>query len=128
MLTEEERGAIRQWYSEKPVLEKSRELHATGDLERLEEYLHKTCLFPLGRHDSLPAYMLDPEGGPLFPNNLDPRAEEEKWQDAIEIAWEIMEEKLGIYHDEVHRTISSAHDKNWQDFLDSVKRREQERD
>ena len=127
MFTDKERDAVVRWYSEPQVLERARELYEAGQYEPLEEYLHKTCLIPLGRHDELPDYMRNDNGKPLFKNNLSPIQDEEQWKDAIEIAWEVMRDRCDIDHDEIHRTIAAAQKDDWQAFLESIERRKRER-
>ncbi len=127
MLTIEEREALQRWYSEQEVLDRAQELIQQKAYEDLEAYLHKTCLLPLGKQHQLPEYMRTQEGKPIFPNNLSPFHEEEKWQDAIEVGWEVVREKLGVGHDDIHRNIASEQDQDWQAFLDSVEQRKKER-
>jgi len=123
MLTKEEHAALTLWYSQDPVLDKARQFADSGALEDLEEYVHKTVLWPLGRHENLPDFMLDDEGKPLFPTNLDPRADQEKWQDAIEVGWEVMASSAGISHDDVHREIAQEQKDEWALFMKSVEER-----
>lgn len=127
MLTDREREAIQRWYSEDRVIEAAQRFVRDREYQQLEDYLHKTALLPLGRHDQLPEYLRDDEGAPLFPTNLDPRADEEKWQDAIEVAWEVMREKIGLSHADVHRRIATDQDQDWEAFLASVEQRKKER-
>ena len=93
MLTERQEKALRQWYSEEKVLGEAQRLFDNKTFQDLEQYIQKTCLLPLGRHDALPDYMRDDDGDTIFPSNLDPRVDEGKWQDAIEVGWAVMEEK-----------------------------------
>jgi hypothetical protein len=127
VLTEEERKALTQWYSETTVLETAKTLIDEKRWDRLEDYLHKGCLMPLGRHDRLPDYMRNPEGEALFADNLDPRVNLEKWQDAVEVAWAVMKDKLGFAHDDIHRTVAQAQQSDWEAFMESVERRKKER-
>jgi len=128
MLSDVEREAVARWYARPEVLEQARALHQAEKYEELEEYLHKTCLMPLGRHDELPDYLRKEDGGPLFPENLNPGNDLEQWQDAIEVGWEVMRDQLGIEHDDLHRAIAAEQQDEWQAFLDSVERRKRERD
>ena len=128
MLNQAEREALTRWYSENRVLEEAHLLFQQGEYEGLEAFLHRTCLLPLGQHDLLPAYMCDDDGKPLFPQNLNPMADEEKWQDAIEVGWTVMEKKLGMSHDDVHRAIAANQDKEWEVFMKSVEQRKHGRD
>jgi hypothetical protein len=127
MLTDREREAVTLWYSEDRVLENAKRLVAERDYQQLEEYLHKTALFPLGKHDQLPDYMRDDEGKPLFATNLDPRADEDKWQDAIEVAWEVIHLKFGISHNDIHRKLATEQDRDWDAFIKSVEERKKQR-
>ena len=127
MLTKEEHQALTRWYSQDHVIDKAREFADRGDLEDLEEYVHKTALWPLGRHENLPDFMLDAEGKPVFPTNLDPRADEDKWQDAIEVGWEVMAAKAGVSHDDVHRAIAQDQEGEWERFMKSVQEREKKK-
>jgi len=127
MLTKREREALRRWYARPEVLERVRELSEEGRPEDLEVYLHRTCLMPLGQHQQLPDYLRTDEGTPLFENNLNPVVDEEKWQDAIEVGWEVVEDQLGVSHDDIHQTIATAQQDEWEAFLASVERRKTER-
>jgi hypothetical protein len=127
MLDETEHAALTRWYSQDHLLEKARDFADAGALEDLEEFVHKTALWPLGRHDSLPAFMLDDEGKPVFPTNLDPRADEDKWQDAIEVGWEVMAAKLGVSHDDVHRDVARYQEGEWELFMKSVEERKKKK-
>jgi len=127
MLTIEEREALRQWYGEPGVLGRARELIATREYQQLEELVHRTSLLPLGDHDSLPGYMRGTDGRPLFPTNLNPIKDEARWQDAIDVGWEVMRERLGVGHDDIHRSIASDQERDWKAFIESVERRKKER-
>ena len=127
MFNDEMRLALRQWYSREEVLDEARQLIENKDFVRLEESVHKLFLLPLSRHDELPDYMRDEEGGPLFPTNLSPLADESLWQDAIDVGWEIIHEKLGFSRDRLHMSIAQAQEEDWKSFLESVERREKER-
>lgn len=127
MLDEMEHAALTRWYSQEHLLEKARAFADAGDLEYLEEFVHKTALWPLGRHENLPDFMLDDEGKPVFPNNLDPRADEDKWQDAIEVGWEVMAAKIGVSHDDVHREVAKEQQDEWALFMKSVEERKKKK-
>ena len=90
-------------------------------------YLHRTCLLPLSRVDTLPAYLRTEKGKPLFKFGLSPIKEEDNWKDAIEIGWEVVEQNAGVLHDVIHQTIAKEQQDNWQAFLDSIERRKKER-
>lgn len=127
MLTDRERDALVRWYSQQHVLDRARELYDEEAHEDLEEFLHKKCLLPLGRHDKLPDYLLNDDGEPLFKHDLNPFGDEEKWQDAIEVGWQVMEDKLGFSHSDVHRAIAGKQKDDWEAFLESVEQRKRER-
>jgi len=127
MLTDRERSALEKWYSNERVLQEARHLYEIEADEDLEEYLHMVCLFPLARHADLPDFMKDEKGEPLFPTNLNPHSDEERWQDAIEVGWEVIERELGFSHDEIHRRIATNQKRDWKQFMESVARRKKER-
>jgi hypothetical protein len=127
MLTQTQQAAVAQWYTRPEVLDGARQLYEANEPERLEAFLHKEALLPLGRHDTLPDYMRDDEGGPLFPDNLSPMADEASWQDAIEIGWQVIERELGFSHDDVHRAVATEQQDDWAAFLASVEQRKNER-
>jgi len=128
MLTDIEHNALKQWYSRDKVIKEARSLYEQKADEELEELLHMICLVPLSRHAELPDYMLAGEGKPLFPTNLNPAADLEKWQDAIEVGWEVMQEKLGFTHDDIHRRIAEIQDSDWKEFLARAERRKKEKE
>ena len=123
MLTDVEKDALLRWYSREQVLEEARRLVDAGKLEQLEDLLHRRALFPLGRHADLPDYMRQDDGEPLFESNLDPRVDQEKWQDAIEVGWEVVRAELGLSHEDVHLRIAKSQEQDWKEFLESVERR-----
>jgi hypothetical protein len=127
MLSDRERRALEQWYSQEEVVAAARHLYEAQNDEELEEYLHRGCLLPLSRHSELPDFMKDEKGETLFPTHLDPTRDVDKWQDAIEVGWEVLERKFGISHDEIHRRTAERQQSDWQAFLDSVERRKKER-
>jgi hypothetical protein len=128
MLSDRERSALEQWYSQEKVLAEARRLYDIKADEDLEEYLQMVCLFPLSRHAELPAFMKDDKDEPLFPTNLNPAKDLEKWRDAIEVGWEVMERELGFSRDEIHRRIGEFQKSDWKEFMESAKRRKQERE
>jgi hypothetical protein len=127
MLSDQERRALEQWYSREEVLATVRRLNAEQSDEDLEEYLHRVCLLPLSRHSELPDFMRDHDGQPLFPSDLNPTVDLDKWQDAIEVGWEVIERTTGISHDDIHKRTAERQHKDWQAFLESVERRKRER-
>jgi hypothetical protein len=127
MLTTDEKEALRRWYSHEKVLAEVRDLVSKKYWEELEEHLQMRCLFPLSRHSELPEFMKDESGKPLFPTNLNPGKDLTKWQDAIEVAWEVVEEEFGFTHDQVHRWIAGEQAEDWERFLASVEERRKRR-
>ena len=127
MLNDVEQAAIRQWYGQDHLLAEARQLIAQEAYEQLEELLHRRALLPLSRHGELPDFMRNDEGQPLFPTNLDPREDEELWQAAIELAWQVLLEATGLSQAEVHRRVASHQDDDWQAFLASVEERKRQR-
>lgn len=127
MLTQEEGDALHRWYTQDSLLDRARRLIEKEALEELEEYLHMTCLFPLSRHGELPDFMKNQEGKPLFPTNLNPKKDLDKWQEAIEIGWQVVEERFKLTHAEVHRRLARTQKQDWDAFLESVERRKKER-
>ena len=94
--------------------------------EDLEELLHMRCLIPLGRTADLPDYLKKEDGEALLPK-LDPRSNQEAWEAAVEVGWEVVESELGISRDEVHRLIGNQQRETWDDFMKSVEQRKKER-
>jgi len=127
MLEKVQISALEKWYARPEVLGHAREIVDSGRVEDLEDYLQKTCLMPLGRHDKLPDFMRDEKGNTLFPTNLDPRHDEEGWQDAVEIAWAVIKMSLGVSHENVHKHIADTQKSDWDRFLESVEQRKRER-
>lgn len=126
-MNEQETEAVRRWYGEEEILQAARRMIDLDELPELEEYLQMTCLFPLSRHSVLPDYMRKEDGSPLFPHNFNPKNALEAWQDAIEIGWEVIQEKFGLSHDDVHRKIAKEQEEDWESFLKSVEQRKKER-
>ena len=127
MLSDEQKAALERWYAQDHVLEEAKRRFDRRRYEDLEEFLHMRCLVPLSRHDELPEFMKDEAGVPLLPTNCDPRVDEEVWQDTIDVGWAVLEAKLGIARDEVHRLIGKQQRDDWEAFLESVERRMKER-
>lgn len=116
-LNDKQLEALRSWYAQDWILDKVRVLWKSEEWEELEEFIHKGAIMPLGRHDALPAYMLDEQGKTLFPDNLSPIGNEEGWQDGIEVGWEVVEKELGLAHDTVHVKIRDLQNSDWDDFI-----------
>ena len=127
MLTEREHDALIRWYSQKEILDEAKRLIRAKAWEQLEEDLHMRCLFALSRHSELPDFMRDDDGGPLFPTNLNPGNDMEKWQDGIEVAWEVVEKELDLTHDEVHRRVAAEQKADWETFIRSAEERRKNR-
>ena len=71
--------------------------------------------------------MRDEKGEPLFPENLDPREVEDQWQDAVDIAWQVMKAKLGIAHDDIHLAVADHQQQDWDSFIERAEQRKRER-
>lgn len=127
MLTDAEREALTWWYSQDEVLQQARDLARKKAHEELEEYLHRSVLLPLSNREALPDAMRDEDGAPIFPTHLDPRADEAKWQDAIELGWDVVQKELSISRDDIHRSIATEQEKDWEAFMESIERRKRER-
>ena len=127
MLNDKEREALTRWYSRDEVVAQAKKLFDQKEFHKLEDFLQKTVIFPLGRHDALPDYMRDDEGEPLFPTNLDPRVDVEKWRDAVEVAWTVMKDRNGFGQDDIHKNIAQLQQDDWDSFMKSVDEREKAR-
>ena len=127
MLTDEQRAGLAQFYAQPHILEEARRLYDAGAYEELEVYLHRNCLMPLGNPDALPDYLKDADGQPLLPTGLNPMTDEEIWQDGIEVGWQVMADKAGFTHDDVHKAIAEAQNDEFDKFLADVERRKKER-
>jgi hypothetical protein len=123
VLNEREREALLRWYAQDKILDQARALYNDEQDEELEEYLHMLCLLPLARHAELPDYLRTDDGKPLFPTNLNPSADQEKWQDAIEVGWQVMQDKLGFSYDDIHRRVAELQQRDWKEFLDRADQR-----
>lgn len=127
MLDDRQKDALRRWYRRPEVLDEARKRIADNYWEDLEELVHMRSLMPLVRTKDLPDYLKTDEGEAVLPS-LDPRANLEAWQDAIEVGWEVVEAELGVSHDAVHNAIGTQQKDNWADFMASVEKRKRERD
>ena len=116
-LSDRQEMALRQWYSQPQVLDKALAYLDDGNWSGMEEYLHRDALMPIARIDELPEFMLDEKGTPFFPTGIDPSANLEVWQDAIEVGWEVMERERGISHDRVHQEIAKIEQDDWDGFI-----------
>jgi hypothetical protein len=126
MLDDREREALRRWYAEPEVKDQARKHIENKDWEELEELIQMHSLFRLERREGLPDYLKTDEGQPLLPS-LNPRANLEAWQDAIEVGWEVVASELGVQQDDVHRAIGKRQQEDWDSFVRSVEARKRER-
>lgn len=117
MLSEKETSALERWYRKDDVLTTAKKLLAAEEWDDLEEHIQMRCLFPISRHSELPDWLRDDEGKPLFPTNLNPRNDLEKWQDAIEVGWRVVEEECGLSRAEIDRKRNREQEEDWRDFL-----------
>ena len=117
MLNETETEALRLWYRQDSVMEPARRMLDGEDWDELEEHLQMRCLFPISHHTELPDFMRDGEGKPLFPTNLNPRSDLEKWQDAIEVGWAVLEEVTGLSRSEIGSRRDAEQQRDWDDFM-----------
>ena len=119
-MNEKEKEAIKRWYSQNWIIEMVRKTLETKEWDEVQMDVQRKALMPLGKHQELPDYMKTPEGKPLFISNLNPMNDEEEWQDAIEIGWKVIEEKLGISEIEIGRKLQAVQDADWEIFMKSV--------
>jgi hypothetical protein len=126
MLDDRQKDALRQWYRQPKILEEARARVANEYWEDLEELLHMRALMPLSRTQELPDFMKNDDGEPLIAT-VDPRSDQDAWQDAIDIGWEVVEAELGVTRDEVHAAIGRQQKDDWSDFMKSVEERKKER-
>jgi hypothetical protein len=126
MLDDRQKEALRKWYRRPEILDQARKRIETEAWEDLEELLHMRSLIPLGRTQDLPDYLKTDDGEALLPS-VDPRANLEGWQDAIEVGWQVIEAELGVTHDQVHAAIGRQQKDTWDEFLKSVEQRKKER-
>ena len=127
MLTEEQNEALRKWYRQTHVAARTQKLVGSGRLAELEDWIQKECLFPIGRVEALPDFMKDEDGETLFPSNLNPRIDQEGWQDAVGIGWEVVEQDHGISQQDYQKQVDKIAADDWQAFLDSVEERKRQR-
>jgi len=116
-LNDTQKQALESWYDRQAILDEVGKLWKAEEWEALEDFIHRGALLPLGRHDSLPGYMKDQDGKSLFPDNLSPVANLEGWRDAIEVGWKVIETRLGLSHDDVHRAIARIQKDDWESFV-----------
>jgi len=126
MLDDKQKNALKRWYSRPEILHQARERIEKKYWEDLEELLHMRALMPLGRTQDLPDYLKKEDGEALLPN-LNPRNNQEAWDDAIEVGWGVVEAELGVSRDEVHAAIGNQQQDSWDDFMKSIEQRKKER-
>lgn len=126
MLDDKQKDALRRWYKQPKILDEARTRIEKEYWEDLEELLHMRCLVPLGRTSELPDYMKTDEGEPLLPN-LNPRNNQDAWEDAVAVGWSVIEAELGVSHDAVHEAIGKQQKDGWDDFMKSVEERKKKR-
>lgn len=126
MLNDRQKEALRRWYSRAEIIDEARELSRQERWEDLEEHVQMTSLMSLGRIEELPDYLLGEDGKPLLPNNASPMRDVVEWQDAIEVGWEVMERKLGVSQEHVHRSIAQRQGDDWDAFVKKVEKRKQQ--
>lgn len=127
MMNDTEKKALEKWYAQQWILDAVRKARDEENWDDVESHVQRNVLLPLSKHPDLPDYMRTPEGEPLFPSNLSPLNDAEAWQDAIEIGWAVIEEKLGITMDEVQGHLRAEKDADWEVFMKSVEEREKKR-
>lgn len=116
-MNEKQKAALKAWYSRDALLGQFKKLIEKEEWEELEEHLQMRCLFNLSRHFELPDYMLDEEGKPLFPTNLNPKKDLEVWRDGIEVGWQVIEEQFGLKQEHMHRAIAKEQQDDWAEFM-----------
>ena len=126
MLDDKQKDALKRWYSRPEVLDQARDRIEKKYWEDLEELLHMRALMPLGRTADLPDYLKTAEGEALLPN-LNPRNNQEAWDDAIAVGWNVIEAELGVSRNEVHAAIGNQQKDSWDDFMKSIEKRKKER-
>jgi len=127
MMQENEKNALRRWYSQEWVLAAVNKAKDMEDWDTLEATVQRNALLPLSKHEQLPDYMCAAEGKPLFPTNLSPLYDQEGWQDAIEIGWDVIREKTGVSMEFVQAQIRAEKDADWEVFMKSVEERKKAR-
>lgn len=128
MIDETQKKALIRWYSQAWVLEAVRKSKEEENWDDVEAHVQRHILMPLSKHSELPDYMKNEDNSPLFPTNCNPMNDEEIWQDAIEIGWKVMEEKVGLPMDFVQAQIKSEIDADWEVFMKSVDERKKKKD
>jgi hypothetical protein len=124
LLTDKQKKGLEHWYRQSWLLDKAVSFLEDNDWLGMEDYMHRDALIPIARIDDLPDFMRDENGEPLFPNGLNPTANLEGWQDAIEVGWVVMEQERGINHDRVHTEIAAIQKTDWDNFIERAEARD----
>ena len=127
MLDDKQKEALRTWYQQPKILDEARERIERKYWEDLEEFLHMRALLPFSRTEDLPDFVKKEDGTSLLPS-LDPRSNQEGWQDAIEIGWDVVEAELGVSRNDVHRFIGEQQKDNWDSFIKSTEERKKQKE
>ena len=125
-LDDTQKDALRRWYRRSEVLDEARRCIDRDYWEDLEEHIQMRSLMPLVRTADLPDYLKKENGEALLPS-LNPRNDQEAWEDAVAIGWEVVEAELGISHDDVHGKIGRQQKDDWDAFMKSVEERKKQR-
>jgi len=126
MLNDEQKTALRRWYERSEVLDEARQCVRKENWTDLEEHIQMRSLFPLVRTTELPDYLKNEKGEALLPS-LNPRNNQEAWEDAVAVGWSVVQSELGLSHEDVHRAIATQQKSDWESFMNSVEKRKQER-
>jgi hypothetical protein len=127
MLDDRQKAALKRWYERSEVLDEARQCIAKEYWTDLEEHIQMRSLFPLLRIEDLPDSLKTDEGEALLPS-LNPRDNQDAWEDAIGVGWSVVEAELGVSHDDVHRAIAAQQKDDWASFMASVEKRKKERE
>jgi hypothetical protein len=126
MLDDKQKDALKRWYSRPEILDQAKDRIEKKYWEDLEELLHMRALIPLGRTADLPDYLKTEKGEALLPN-LNPKDNQDAWNDAIDVGWSVVEAELGVSRDQVHAAIGEQQKDSWDDFMKSIEQRKKER-
>jgi hypothetical protein len=126
MFDDRQREGLRRWYRRSEVLDEARKKIRDENWEGLEELIQMRSLVPLGRTAELPDYLKTGKGEALLPT-IDPRVDQDTWEAAVEVGWQVVESELGVSRDRVHEAIGKQQKDDWDAFLASVEQRKRER-
>jgi hypothetical protein len=125
---ETRREALRRWYGRDECIRRIEELRDAEKWFDLEQYVRQDGLMPLVFRDELPDWLVTEEGKPLFTAaDLHPGNNRESWAEAVEIGWEVIEERTGVERSFVDGYIDEAADADWERFMKSVEERKKRR-